>query len=377
MPFYSRLKYRFRDKSDRARVIGNLQKLRRQLDRDVPAKDADGNLILASWNIRDFGKPGSRRGFGKREPESFFYIAEILSRFDLIAVQEVNELPEWDEVMNILGPDWDYIATDETDKALGGNGERLTYCFDKRKVQFKNIAGEIVLPAKMLISNARVEMEDGEKLYTGKQFRRTPFVTSFQSGWFKFDICTVHLYYGAESGPKLQERIEEIGAVADYFGKRADKDLNKNKALILLGDFNIVHPKHKTMKALVDNGFKVPKTLAEPTNFVQTKYYDQIAFKTKPTVLDYIERSTGDLADRNAGVLNIFKNLYTPSQWETYKAQMRKSPSGKKKRTNTDLQKYYKQWLTYQLSDHRPLWVRINTNDSAAYLDRLKQEALE
>jgi endonuclease/exonuclease/phosphatase family metal-dependent hydrolase len=376
MPFYSRLKYRFRGKSDRARVIGNLQKLRRQLDRDVPAKDADGNLILASWNIRDFGKPGSRRGFGKREPESFFYIAEILSRFDLIAVQEVNELPEWDEVMNILGPDWDYIATDETDRALGGNGERLTYCFDKRKVQFKNIAGEIVLPAKMLISSARVEMEDGEKLYTGKQFRRTPFVTSFQSGWFKFDICTVHLYYGAESGAKLQERIEEIGAVAKYFGKRADKDLNRNKALILLGDFNIVHPKHKTMKALVDNGFKVPKTLAEPTNFVQTKFYDQIAFKTKPTVLDYIERSTGNLADRNAGVLNIHRNLYTPSQWKIYKAQMRKSPSGKNK-SNADLQKYYKQWLTYQLSDHKPLWVRINTNDSAAYLDRLKKEALE
>lgn len=376
MPYYSRLKYRFRDKKERVRVVGNLQKLRRQLDRDVPAKDADGNLLLASWNIRDFGKPGNRRGFGKRSPETFFYIAEILSRFDLIAVQEVNELPEWEEVMDILGPDWDYIATDETDKALGGNGERLTYCFDKRKVWFKNIAGEIVLPSKMLISKALVETEEGKKLYTGKQFRRTPFVTSFQSGWFKFDICTVHLYYGAESGSKLQERVEEIGAVAKYFGRRADKDLNKNKALILLGDFNIVHPKHKTMKALVDNGFKVPKTLAEPTNFVQTKYYDQIAFKTKPTVLDYVERSTGNLADRNAGVLNIFRNLYTPSQWEVYKAQMRKSPSGKNK-SNADLQKYYKQWLTYQLSDHRPLWVRINTNDSAAYLDRLKQEASE
>ena len=42
----------------------------------------------------------------------------------------------------------------------------------------------------------------------------------------------------------------------------------------------------------------------------------------------------------------------------------RKSPSGKKKRTTADLKKYYKQWLTYQLSDHRPLWVRINTNDT-------------
>ena len=38
--------------------------------------------------------------------------------------------------MSILGPDWDYIATDVTDPVLGGNGERMTFAFDKRKVWF-------------------------------------------------------------------------------------------------------------------------------------------------------------------------------------------------------------------------------------------------
>ena len=372
MPFYYHLRYRIRDKVERARVIDNLQALRAQLDKEIPAKDADRNLLVASWNIRDFGKR-NRRGYGKRAPETFFYIAEILSRFDLIAVQEVNELPEWEIVMDILGRDWDYIATDETDPKLGGNGERLTYCFDKRKLWFKNISGEIVLPSNMLISKALVETAEGKKLYAGKQFRRTPFVTSFQSGWFKFDICTVHLYYGEETGPKLKERIEEIGRIADYFGSRADKALKNDKALILLGDFNIVNPEHDTMKALTKSGFKVPKVLAEPTNFLRSKYYDQIAFKTKPAVLEYIEKTSGTLGNRNAGIVDIFKNLYTESQQGQYVEQMKESSNGKGK-SAAELKKYYPAWLTYQLSDHKPLWVRINSNESAAYLDQMRKE---
>ncbi|SMF56705.1 hypothetical protein SAMN06265365_10427 [Tistlia consotensis] len=374
MPYYYHLKHRIREAAERARVIGHLEALIKQLDRDVPAKDADRNLLLASWNLRDFGKPGNRRGFGKRAPESHFYIAEVLSRFDLIAVQEVNELDEWEQVMAILGPDWDYIATDVTDTRLGGNGERLTFCFDKRKLWFKNIAGEIVLPTSMLISRALVDTEEGKKLYAGKQFRRTPFVTSFQAGWFRFDICTVHLYYGAESGPLLQERVQEIGTIARYLSERADREMKHDRALILLGDFNVVSPEHETMAALLANGFQVPKTLADPTNFSGNKYYDQIAFKTQPAVLEYIDRVADDGSRRNSGVLDVFENLYTKAQWREYVDQMRKSPNGADKSEN-ELETYYRSWLTYQLSDHKPLWVRISTNSSADYLKRLREGA--
>ncbi|UCH61188.1 MAG: endonuclease/exonuclease/phosphatase family protein [Anaerolineales bacterium] len=369
---YYYLRYRFKNKDERNRVIDNLATLRQQLDRDIPDKDAENNLLLATWNIRDFGKT-NRRGFGDRMTESHFYIAEVISRFDFVAVQEVNELEEWESVMNILGDNWDYIATDVTDTKLGGNGERLTFAFDKRKVFFQNIAGEIVLPQDMLVSNVKLEV-DGERFYTGKQFHRTPFFASFQAGWLKFDICTVHIYYGSASGKKLKERIDEIGKIAEYLGERADDALQKRKALILLGDFNIVHPEHKTMQALLEQGFMAPKTLRNPTNIDKTKFYDQIVFKTKPEVVDYVEKRSPNPKNRNAGIFDLFENLYTESHFDQYLSAAKATSNGKKAANDAELRDYYLDWRTYQFSDHMPMWVRLQTNDSQTYLEWLKTQ---
>jgi hypothetical protein len=178
---YYALKRKFTDAALRDRVIDNLLKLRGQLDATAPDKDAEHNLLLATWNLRDFDKKGPKHG--ARMPESLFYIAEVISRFDIVAVQEIDRLGLWEEVMGYLGPNWDYIATDVTDSSIGGNNERLTFVFDKRKVHFDNIAGEIVLPTTLLISKAVIEDKAGKKhTAAGKQFRRTPFVASFQSG---------------------------------------------------------------------------------------------------------------------------------------------------------------------------------------------------
>ena len=376
--------------ADRARVVGNLRALRTQLDRDVPPKDASDNLLLASWNVRDLGK-ANRRGFGNRLPETFFYIAEVLSRFDFVAVQEVNELDEWRRITDILGYDWGWIATDVTDTALGGNGERLTYLYDRRKVNFQNIAGELVLPAKLLITaNLETESPDGDadraddtaaaeegttRLdsgdVVGKQFRRTPFTAQFQSAWFKFDICTVHIYYGEESGTKLQERIQEIKRVAEFFGKRATQSLQDGRSLILLGDFNVVGHDHETMKALLSSGFTAPKALRDlPTNIGRDKYYDQIVFRTRPGDLDYLETSEPGGAPPRAGAFSIFDHVFTPEQFEDYK-DAAAATSGAEGKTGAALEAYYREWRTYQFSDHLPLWVRLKVNDSDSYLDGL------
>jgi len=364
VPYYGQLRKRFSSQAERRLVIDKLLSLRAQLDRDIPAKDSNENLLLATWNIRDFDKI-NRRGFGKRLPETLYYIAEVISRFDFVAVQEVNQLGEWERVMDILGRDFDYMATDVTDRALGGNGERLTYVWDRRKVWFQKIAGEIVLPASMLI--AQEETDDG-KVVLGKQFRRSPFLASFQAGWFKFDICTVHLYYGADSGAKLDQRVEEIAAVAKYFGEKADIGLKGDRALILLGDFNIVSPEHKTMDALVDNGFMVPDALQQKTNVIETKYYDQIAFKTKPDVLEYIEKPD------NAGVFKLFRTAMRKNQRADYDAAMQKTSALTSATYNGDLDDYYADWRTYQLSDHNPLWCRLQVNRSEDYLKRVRDE---
>lgn len=371
---YDELKHLTDAEHDRA--LPNLIALREQLSHDIPPKDAEDHLLLATWNVRDLAKT-NRRGYGERLEESHVYIAEVLSRFDFVAVQEVNELDEWDRIMYLLGPHWDYIATDVTDPGLGGNGERLTFLFDTRKVSFQNIAGEVVLPPKLLISE-NVEAPAGESESTvevagtqvGKQFARTPFTALFQAGWFRFEICTVHIYYGAETGPKLEQRVNEIKTIAEYFGRRADSDFADNRSLILTGDMNIVNPQHETMQALIGAGFEVPEELQNlRTNVEQDKYYDQIAFRLRPDGPAYFD---GEPADGwpHAGAFDIFERLFTPDQFAQYQADVAATPNGDHK-TGDDLRSYYLDWRTYQFSDHRPLWVRITANDSARYLAAL------
>jgi hypothetical protein len=146
----------------------------------------------------------------------------------------------------------------------------------------------------------------------------------------------------------------------------------KTGALILLGDFNIVSPEHRTMQALLDNGFVVPAALQEMPTTGTAKHYDQIAFKTKPDVIEYVNRRTDDPLQRNAGVVPIFQRVLAPSQLELYEAEVRSSTAGKNAGSDAArLRKAYLEWRTYQLSDHYPMWVRLHSDGSEAYLKRL------
>lgn len=132
----------------------------------VPSKDSDNTLLLATWNLRDFGRKGAR-GYGERTLESLYYIAAFISAFDLVAVQEVNDdLDLFNTLRGILGRNWDFIATD-TSPGKAGNDERMVFLFDTRKVRFRSIAGEITLLEEELIrlSEQKADMPAGSKLY--------------------------------------------------------------------------------------------------------------------------------------------------------------------------------------------------------------------
>jgi endonuclease/exonuclease/phosphatase family metal-dependent hydrolase len=370
---YSSLKWNYRDIDQRKRVVENLKRLRTQLDAEVPRKDAMDSLLLATWNIREFDSSK----YGYRMWESYYYIAEVISRFDLVAVQEVREdLVALQRTIRILGPWWDYIATDITEGAAG-NGERLVFLYDNRKVKFKNIAGEVVLAPHRPRAEAGEAESAAEKtaVDANEQLARTPFLCAFQAEWFKFSLCTVHIYYG-EDKPDDPRRIREIEYIAQFLAKRAKSEGAQGSAFILLGDFNIFRPEDVTMEKLVKAGFMVPaniKTL--PEIVAKGKHYDQIAFL-----------GTGGRIDKNqveAGVLDFYKSVYRADDKAEYAPMMLKPLKGDVgarpgtgiPEPGTEPQLYpakdYSQWRTHQMSDHLPLWVKVPVNDAAMYLDRL------
>ena len=208
---------------------------------------------------RDLGHPRLRQGGACAGPRPAVARDAFLHRRSHLTVRlrrrpGGERPPRMGAVMRILGPDWDFIATDVTDPELGGNGERRT---DLRHTStgFVHVNGEIVPPPDKLVSENVVPEEDDEGASgespggrSASQFARSPFVASFRSNWFKFDICTVHIYYGEEHGEKLR-RVAEIREIAEYFGSRAVDALESGTSLILLGDFNVVGPEHETMAA--------------------------------------------------------------------------------------------------------------------------------
>lgn len=352
-------------------------------------RKSDSSLLLATWNIRDFDS--NKFGFGHRLPETFYYLAEIMSSFDLIAVQEVNrDLSALHKVMSILGREWDYIATDSTVGA-GGNDERMVFVYNTEKVWFRKIAGEIVLPDGQLVVSRKKAKASKEKAEEDaptadeqakakeafeevkQQFARTPFVVAFQSGWFRFSLCTVHIYYGTASGEPLKRRIAEIERLVEFFAERQDKESKQEKDrydnvenYILLGDFNVVSPKHKTMQALKGNGFTVPAAIdGDKVRGPEDHFYDQIAVRVKDQRFKVV----------GGGMVNMYQDVFRDEDRAIYQSALPKADPEKnakfKAKTPDEL---YRKWRTWQMSDHSPLWIEIETDFADDYLRNLAQK---
>lgn len=334
---YSGLR-RIKDNIIRDRTIDRLLALRSGLAADVSSRNKQTSFHLATWNIRDFG--GHRLNPSPRLPESLYYIAEIISAFDLVAIQEVNEnMTEFQKVMRLLGPHWDYLVTDAS-----GNLERLAFVYDTRKILFRHVAAEIVLPKA--------------KGKEPPQFNRTPFLVAFQAGWFKFNICTVHIYYG--SNTDTAQRRREIADIARFFETRQRKD---GETYILLGDFNILNPADPTMDALLGNGFAVPAELRKPTALASAHCYDQIALRTQDKLVEV----------DNAGSFHWQNYVFRDDDHEIYKPMLpTQTKTGKP--AKTDKSSYLK-WRTWQMSDHLPLWAEIKMDFTDAYLNSLRSRA--
>ena len=318
------------------RIRQERAKLAQLLDDRVPRKrDLGRNLLLATWNIWNFGDVTRRWNARaddspKRDLRCLLHIGEIVSRFDVVAVQEARAnlagIRHLLKLLNRSGDDWGLVLTDEN-HGPKGNHERMAFVYDRRRVSPSGLAAEVVLDPTQEFG---VDAGAGQR-----QFVRTPYAVSFQAGGATFILLTAHIYYGQAE----RDRILEVGKIAEWLGSWAADIHRWHHNLITLGDFNIVRQENadgsinELWEAFMRTGLHVPGELdgrVARTIFDTVggeNFYDQIAwFQTGGRALMNLEYS---------GRAGNF--IFTD-------AVLRELPT---------------QAVKYRISDHYPLWAEF------------------
>ena len=182
--------------------------------RKVP-RSRRGRLLLASWNIANLGEQ-------KRDSKDLELIAHLMSRFDLIAVQEVkSNLGHFEQIVGHMGRGYDWIVND-----VAGNNERLGFVFKKRKVKPGKLFAEIAIPEKdfpsyTVVVPYKVKKQQRVDVFYNLRFTpfdRNPYIGTFVSGALSFTLVNVHLYYGSfKEAKRVAERAKYARRVLEIY----------------------------------------------------------------------------------------------------------------------------------------------------------------
>ena len=303
-----------------ARELRRLEEHRAEPDRTTIPEKTSSNVLIASWNIANFG-------LQEREAVHIKLLAEIIRPFDVVAVQEVaDNLDHFHALVSELGGNWDYIYTD-----IAGNQERAAFLFDLDRVLPTGLAGELAMRG---YERARIAVEDVEVEGGFPGFNRNPYMVGFAADEFEFFLVNVHLYWTS-----FQLRQLETKALAKWAKNRVVKEHPPNNDIILIGDFNMprAHPGDDIYDQATEYGLVFPAhtTHLVGTNLAGDSNYDQLAFFPSRTEEDFANRM-GVFDYDNA----LFNDLY-----EECKANDDKKP--------------FFQYCQYYISDHRPLWAEF------------------
>lgn len=317
-------------------VAARLARMRSYLDDEIPVKQVEQNVLVGTWNIREFGAVTRAWRAGKddspkRDWGSVALIAEIVSRFDVVALQEVQgRIGALRQMLRFLGDDWGLLLTD-VNRGHRGGFERMAYVFDTKRVRPSGLASELGIPEEW--EGRRI----GGKVL--ESFARRPYAVSFvtqgRTHRETFILVTVHIWYGKKSS----ERTPEIAAFSRWLADWATELSDYNQNLIALGDFNIDRADDPNYQALVSGGLTVPDELQGLRRTIfdtedDHSHYDQVAWFTG-------ER--GDRGEREAAPALSLAYAGNAGHVDFRKVLRTRDKTG----------------LSYRISDHYPLWVEL------------------
>lgn len=313
-------------------VADELAKLNTELDRVIPAK-APANLLVGTWNVRDFDKVTakwrSQPGDSPiRDYSNIAAIAAIVSRFDIAAIQEVRESAQgFLLMMAALGPEYAFLVTDVTE-GKRGNNERLAFVFDSSRVHPSGLACELVVAAQQ--AGISPDVLQG-------QFARTPYAVSFARESGSLTLVTLHVTYGAAPA----DRIAELTEIAQWLARWAKKGDPWGSSLIALGDFNIDRKGDALYDAFTSTGLTPPDAL----NYVPRTVFDDPDPKSNPNHAHFYDQIAWFHGPDGKPLLSVD---YTNAGMFDFASNLIPAPSTVN--------------LSWRISDHFPLWTEFSLN---------------
>jgi len=225
------------------------------VDNRPPVQRQGDTIRVASFNIQVFGTSKSNK------PVVMDYLARIVRRFDLVAVQEIRSkdqdiIPRFVEEINEAGCSYDYVI-----------GPRLGRTSSKEQYAF-------------IFDMASIEV-DRMQLYTVDDpedvLHREPLV-----GWFRVrgpptDSAFTFTLVNIHTDP--DETDQELNALDDVF-RAVVNDGRNEKDVILLGDLNVDDRHLGQLGEISGIAWAISGV---PTNVRGTKLYDNLIFHKQAT----------------------------------------------------------------------------------------------
>jgi endonuclease/exonuclease/phosphatase family metal-dependent hydrolase len=314
MPPFPKPKFTF--EYDVAAEIGRLRQHKQT--RQIPERTPD-TILAATWNLANLG-------LQIRRDQDRSLIAEVLSWFDLVAIQECREnFSDLFDLQFKLGPDYKVVMSD-----TAGNDERLSFIYDSRKLTLLEEVGEIAFSPTDL---RYIKLPGITQPFQG--YDRTPYLASFAVGITSIVFVNVHLFWGDDKPASLERRALETFGVARWAYLRQKSAFSFTRELVVMGDFNMPksEPGDPIFDAITKKGLELPQHSTQiASSIAAAANYDQIAFLPGTTMNCF------------TGLKGVFDYdaVIFPDLWG----------DGKNKAN-------FKAYLRYYITDHRPMWVQL------------------
>ncbi|CAB1065534.1 deoxyribonuclease gamma (precursor) [Olavius sp. associated proteobacterium Delta 1] len=173
-----------------------------------PSPNISDTITIASFNIQVFGQTKA----GK--PEVMNVLAHTISRFDVVAIQEIRDksgtaIEELEAAVDALGVDYEYVIG----KRLGRSSIKEQYAF-------------------MYRTDTINVLETRDYRDWGDRFHREPFIGFFEAKNGNFDFVLINIHVDPD------EATEEIHALIDVYGDVGMSMMYEEKDIFILGDLN-------------------------------------------------------------------------------------------------------------------------------------------